>query len=62
MNAMHEREYLKAIYPNAKWIAKINRMGDQQVIAIYIRIKGAAQVLKETIDPEPESPDQLRLF
>lgn len=34
-----EREAVKAVYKSANWIRKVNAMSDNQVIAIYFRLK-----------------------
>jgi hypothetical protein len=57
MNANKEREYVKAVYPNAAWSKKVDSMADDQVIAIYLRLKQSEP------QPEPDDhPDQQRLF
>lgn len=37
--AMSERELLKGVYKNPTWAKKVDRMSDDQVIAIYKRLK-----------------------
>jgi len=34
-----EREQVKAAYPNPKWAQKVNDMSDNQVIAVYKRLR-----------------------
>lgn len=34
-----EREALRKAYPSKKWTLKVNKMSDNQVIAIYKRLK-----------------------
>lgn len=34
-----EREAVRKAYPTQKWAAKVDKMDDQQVFAIYIRLK-----------------------
>jgi hypothetical protein len=43
--SMNIREQLKAVYYNSKtWYAKVNRMSDAQVIAIYYKFKKEGKV------------------
>lgn len=44
MNTEQKREALKGAYRNAAWRAKVNRMSDAQVIAVYLRLKQQAKV------------------
>lgn len=45
MSAMVERERLKAIYGKSKkWIAKVDRMTDTQVIAVFMKLLGKGKV------------------
>ena len=39
-----EREALKAVYKSRAWRAKVNKMPDQQVIAIYLNLKSQKKV------------------
>jgi hypothetical protein len=58
MNTQFEREFLKGVYPSTSWQKKVDAMDDDQVIAIYLRIKSSPPD-----DPEAEdNPDQGRLF
>lgn len=58
MNAQFEREFLKSVYPSTRWQEKVDAMEDDQVIAIYVRIKASPPD-----DPEAEdNPNQGRLF
>ena len=59
---IREREYVKSIHPNATWARKVDRMGDDQVFAIYIRLKSVEQMINDELH-ETGVPDmQLRLF
>lgn len=42
MEVWHMREYLASIYPG--WEKKLNKMPDNQIIAIYMRIKSSKAV------------------
>ena len=42
-----EREALKTVYSGAKWIQKVNKMPDDQVVAIYMRLKLQGKLTKE---------------
>lgn len=45
-----EREAIKMAYvglerkPTASWLAKVAKMGDQQVIAVYMRLKNTGKI------------------
>ena len=45
-----EREAIKQAYvglegkPTASWLAKVAKMGDQQVIAVYMRLKKTGKI------------------
>ena len=45
-----EREAIKQAYvdlerkPTASWLAKVTKMGDQQVIAVYMRLKNTGKI------------------
>lgn len=39
-----EREAVKAAYPSQKWITKVSKMSDAQVIAVYMRLKAQGKV------------------
>lgn len=39
-----EREAVKAAYPSRKWATKVSKMDDQQVIAVYLRLKSQGKV------------------
>lgn len=38
-DAVKEREALKLVYRGQKWVDKVNKMTDAQVVAIYMRFK-----------------------
>jgi hypothetical protein len=59
---MREREYVKGVYPNARWAAKVDRMPDDQVLAIYFRFRSVVQMVEDTMDESDVSDRQLRLF
>jgi len=40
----HKREILKGVYPSPKWTAKVNKMSEGQVIAVYLRLKEQGKV------------------
>ncbi len=44
MNISQKREALKGAYSGEKWIEKVNNMSDEQVQAIYLRLKGQGKV------------------
>lgn len=37
MNIGQTRDAVKAMYPNENWAAQVDKMDDDQVIAIYLR-------------------------
>ena len=39
-----EREAVKAAYPSKKWMDKVKKMDDGQVIAIYRRLKSQGKI------------------
>lgn len=39
-----EREELKKAYSGEKWTAKVDKMSDSQVTAIYIRLKAQGKL------------------
>lgn len=39
-----EREALKKVYRSRKWWNKVNKMSDEQVAAIYLRLKKQEKV------------------
>jgi len=59
MNAQKERRYVKGVYPNPAWSKKVDSMADDQIIAIYYRLKQAEPHFEKTPDIHP---DQGRLF
>jgi hypothetical protein len=59
---IREREYVKSVYPSTKWARRVDRMGDEQVFAIYIRLMGVEQTINDELQ-KADTPDmQLRLF
>jgi len=41
------RDAVKAAYRSKAWAAKVDKMGEEQVVAIYMRLK-AQGIIKET--------------
>lgn len=39
-----KREQLKRVYPGKKWIDRVNKMSDEQVVAVYYRFKTIGKV------------------
>lgn len=39
MTVIQQREALKSVYKNRSWAARVNKMPDEQVQAIYLRLK-----------------------
>jgi hypothetical protein len=52
------RDAVKAMYPNKNWAAQVDKMDDDQVIAIYLRNLQDPPELPEKDKP----PDQGTLF
>lgn len=45
MSAISKRELIKQAYPHSKtWAAKVNKMSEDQVIAIFFRLKGQGKL------------------
>lgn len=44
MNPAKQREALRNVYPGAEWQKKVTDMSDEQVVAIYLRLKGQGKV------------------
>jgi hypothetical protein len=42
--AMSEREQLKGVYKNETWAKKVDNMSDDQVIAVYMRLKAQGKL------------------
>jgi hypothetical protein len=60
MNASKERKYIKGVYPNPTWSKRVDSMTDDQVIAVYYRLKEAEP---HFVEKKPDvHPDQGRLF
>lgn len=56
MTAAQAREYVNAMYSSAKWRAKVARMSDAQVIAIFLKEQN-----KQDKPQEPDKPDNPQL-
>ena len=41
---LSKREILKTVYPSKGWAAKVDRMSNGQVIAIYFRLKQQGKI------------------
>lgn len=39
MGNNNEREQLKKAYPSRRWWAKVDKMSDSQVVAVYMRLR-----------------------
>lgn len=39
-----ERELIKAVYPNKHWAKRVDEMSDEQVIAVYMRLKAQGAI------------------
>jgi len=39
-----EREAVKKVYPYKRWWAKVDKMTDSQIIALYLRWRGEGKV------------------
>lgn len=44
MAAAVERELLKSIFPNPKWFAKVNKMTDEEVVKVVLRLKQQGKI------------------
>lgn len=44
MSNIREREALKKAYPSKKWADKVNKMSEQQVAAVYLRLKSQGKI------------------
>ena len=38
-NTKKERQLLKQVYPNKKWAERVDKMSDNQVVAVYMRLR-----------------------
>jgi hypothetical protein len=58
MNNAQIRDAVKAMYPNQNWYTQVDRMADDQVVAIYLK-----NLSNPTPLPEKEKPpEQGTLF
>lgn len=58
-NIHQKRAFVASLYQSPNWKKRVERMADEQVVAIYLRAKSEAQ------KPEPKKesePDDLTLF
>ena len=39
-----KREAVMGAYPNATWKNKVKLMSDQQIVAVYLRLKNAGRI------------------
>lgn len=45
MSTQNERDALKLVYPNSdSWLAKVDKMSDRQVTAIYIKFRSQGKL------------------
>ncbi len=44
MTEVNYREELKKVYPGQRWADKVNKMSDEQVVAIYIKFKAQGKL------------------
>jgi hypothetical protein len=44
MTITQQRELLKSAYLSTSWTQKVNKMSDQQVIAIFFRLKAQGKI------------------
>jgi hypothetical protein len=45
MSGISQREAIKQAYPHSKtWLAKVDKMPESQVTAIYLRLKGQGKI------------------
>jgi hypothetical protein len=58
MNILQIRAAVKEMYPNQSWYRRVDKMADDQVIAIYLRNLEDPPDLPQKENP----PDQGRLF
>lgn len=40
----NKREVLKRVYPSNKWARKVDHMSDDQVTAVYLRLKAQGKI------------------
>jgi hypothetical protein len=57
-NILQMRDAVKAMYPNENWSMQVDRMADDQVIAIYLKNLEDPPALRQKEQP----PQQGRLF
>jgi hypothetical protein len=58
VNILQIRAAVKAMYPNENWSVQVDRMADDQVVAIYLRNLEQTEPLPQKEEP----PQQGRLF
>ena len=56
MSAEKERQYIIAKFPGFMWERRVNRMADDQVIAIYLRLKENENLPEEEPKEDPPNP------
>lgn len=44
MGIQQDREKLKMVYPSDRWIKKVDKMSDLQVVAILMRLKSQGKL------------------
>ena len=58
MNNRQIRDAVKAMYPNQNWASQVDKMADDQVVAIYLKNLQSPDPLPEKEKP----PEQGTLF
>jgi hypothetical protein len=58
MNSNQIRDAVKAMYPNQSWARQVDKMADDQVVAIYLKNLASPTPLPEKEKP----PEQGKLF
>lgn len=44
MVSVNKRESIKAVYPGKKWAEKVDKMTEDQVVAVYLRLKQQGKI------------------
>lgn len=44
MNIAQQREAVKAVYFSPTWVEKVNKMGDSQIVALYLKFKNEGKL------------------
>lgn len=43
-DTMQKRELVKRVYPNPTWARKVDRMSDEQIIAVFLRLVAQGKI------------------